>query len=379
MRILLINDFLVGGGAEKVLNHLEATLRELGHQVDIMIGHENIQKAKDPFSYIYNHNSRKKLNRILRDKNYQFIFVFNYASYLSPSILYELNKYKKRFCTKIIYYAHDAHLICPNSGLMFFTKDNYYTFEKYPRIKDWFLKNLDHRSPLHSWLKKSQWLINYKLFKAHNVFDKVIVPGNYIGDFIKQIFSPDKVNIIRNPCIKRSSIFADYNKTVEHEIRMVFAGRLSQEKGLLQFLKLLVETNEDYIFDIYGSGPQEEVLRTFVKRHQLNKVNFKGFIEHRELEERLTYYNALVLPSTVPENAPLSIIEAAAKGLFIITNNKGGMKELSDIVGNRFYIDAKKNNINEILDLIRVSKFHAHDLSDFTFEAYTQHISGELN
>jgi len=102
---------------------------------------------------------------------------------------------------------------------------------------------------------------------------------------------------------------------------VVFVGRLSAEKGiknLAEAAKLLGE----YEFVVAGSGPDADALKN------IGNVTMAGFLTGDELTELMANARALILPSVCYENCPLTILEAHALGVPVITMNSGGMAEL---------------------------------------------------
>jgi glycosyltransferase involved in cell wall biosynthesis len=79
---------------------------------------------------------------------------------------------------------------------------------------------------------------------------------------------------------------------------------------------------------VAGEGPDRERLQQYVREHRLNVV-FTGHLHHPVLEGVIARARAVVLPSESPENAPFTVIEAAALGVPVIVSNMGGLPELA--------------------------------------------------
>ena len=111
------------------------------------------------------------------------------------------------------------------------------------------------------------------------------------------------------------------NKERKEETYIVYVGRLSKEKGIENIAgaaKLLPE----YTFIVAGSGPDEEILKG------IENVKLAGFLTGDKLTELMGNAKVLLLPSVCYENCPLSILEAHAMGVVVVTMNSGGMAEL---------------------------------------------------
>jgi glycosyltransferase involved in cell wall biosynthesis len=87
----------------------------------------------------------------------------------------------------------------------------------------------------------------------------------------------------------------------------VYAGRLSEEKGLL---KLLENWPRGEILQIFGSGPLESVVLS----KQSPNIVFRGFRPPEEILKALSVSEGLVFPSLMVENSPLSYIQALSVG-----------------------------------------------------------------
>jgi glycosyltransferase involved in cell wall biosynthesis len=116
---------------------------------------------------------------------------------------------------------------------------------------------------------------------------------------------------------------------------LLFAGRLSIEKGLGSFLEAACRIPELPI-KIAGRGPLENELRAFVASRGAAHIEFLGFLSQRELEPLRRRAEGFVLPSIWYENASLGILEAMAAGLPCLTTRIGGNPELVEDGVNGF-------------------------------------------
>lgn len=112
-------------------------------------------------------------------------------------------------------------------------------------------------------------------------------------------------------------------------------------KYLIEAADILRNKKIDFKMLIAGSGPLESELKALVSAMGLASiVAFAGQIPHNEL---LTLYRegkvfAVVLPSVdlgcnVREGVPVSLIEALAHGIPVVSTSTGGIPELLDGVG----------------------------------------------
>ena len=94
-----------------------------------------------------------------------------------------------------------------------------------------------------------------------------------------------------------------------------YVGRLSQEKGILNFLEaipLVIETRDDVRFLIAGDGQLRARAETYIQQANLSsKVKFLGWVPHDELPSYLNEMKLLVSPSYT-EAGPYTVFEAMA-------------------------------------------------------------------
>jgi len=131
--------------------------------------------------------------------------------------------------------------------------------------------------------------------------------------------------------------FLDFKKfkiTKEYKNRkqcVGFVGRLSEEKGIINFMDALIEIskNNNIKFIIIGEGPLEKEIKNKINNHNLNEhVHLVGWIPHEELPRYLNEIKLLVLPSYT-EGLPKIILESMACGTPVLSTSVGA---ISDIV-----------------------------------------------
>ncbi|WP_413732406.1 glycosyltransferase [Sodalis sp. RH20] len=329
IKILHIADSINGGGAEAVLRDTIKAANNLGFENKLFISNGKTS----PLSYIFSFNNFFKLYKNLSVIKPDIIHLQNYYHYLSPSILFAIKRYKKKNNCKIIFTAHDYHLICPNSGFQHFRNHKRINMNEEVKEQNIFFR-YDHRSISHSLLKILQFYINYKIFHLQEVIDVIISPSNYLIKLFRNYGIKQNTYLIRNPIDFSSYIRNDkdnytYPTASNVTTKFVFMGRVTEEKGISAFIDLLNENSAgNYELHIFGEGEELHLLKEKGLRRGV-KLFFHGFKKREELPTLITLYDIFVLPSLWVENAPLSIIESAKAGLPILVPEYGGMKEMA--------------------------------------------------
>jgi len=110
-----------------------------------------------------------------------------------------------------------------------------------------------------------------------------------------------------------------------------YMGRLSEEKGILVFVKaipLVMDRQNKTQFVIGGDGlKRDEVVNFLEQENLLNKVKLPGWIPNDKITEYLNELKLLVI-SSYTENMPNIILEAMACGTPVLANSVGGIPDV---------------------------------------------------
>ena len=161
----------------------------------------------------------------------------------------------------------------------------------------------------------------YSFLKTYKKVDLFVCPSNFLANKLisSKKFYKDKTFTIHNFINKKE--FTQKNDSTEPYI--VFVGRLSKEKGV-DYLAKVASLLPEYKFMVAGDGPDKGVLCG------VDNIDLKGFLKGDELTSLMGNAKILLLPSVCYENCPLSILEAHAMGVPVVTMKSGGMAELVD-------------------------------------------------
>lgn len=143
------------------------------------------------------------------------------------------------------------------------------------------------------------------------------------------------------------------------EERLISVGRLSEEKGYLDLLKIyyvLSKKHPTWHLDIIGDGEEKENLEEYIKTHQLeDKVTLHGF-QGKEYIAKMFNQSSIYLMASYTESFGIVLIEAMSHGLPCIAfSSAEGARELIDS-GRTGYLIKNRNKrayIQKIEDLIK--------------------------
>jgi glycosyltransferase involved in cell wall biosynthesis len=173
------------------------------------------------------------------------------------------------------------------------------------------------------------------LYTANNVFNdlfqKCIFP-NFASAASESICN----NLRKSSFIKKDRItWINYGVSVpenykpwEGLITLGFFGRLIKKKGifnLLESIKILASENLNFNLIIRGKGELENISE-FIKQNNLSGI-ISIVPPSSNVDEIYKDINVLVLPTRLNEGLPISILEAAARRILIVSADAGGVKD----------------------------------------------------
>ena len=336
MRVLMVNKFLYPrGGSESYMLYLAEYLKSMGHEIEFfgMFDENNtvgnsaglytqnmdfhstgLARFLYPFKIVYSLEAKKKIMQVIEKFKPDIVHMNNINFQLTPSIIYGI----KKKGIPLVQTVHDYQMICPNHLLYNFDKNT--PCEKC--VNGSHINCIKNKCIHGSLVKSVIGVVEAKLYswlKTYKKVDLFVCPSNFLENKLlsaKKYYN-GKTKTIHNFINKEKFVNADRKE----DSYIVFVGRLSKEKGIENIAgaaKLL----PGYNFVVAGSGPDEEILKG------IPNIRLAGFLTGDKLTELMGNAKVLLLPSVCYENCPLSILEAHAMGVPVVTMNSGGMAEL---------------------------------------------------
>lgn len=343
MKILYINNFFSAqGGAEFIMIEAARLMEQNGHTVHFFatdkgpyfLPHETDTSFFPPFKdfrkisplkalpylagTIFNRESQFRLSKVLKTMKPDLIHIHNLHYHLTPSILLACSAHN----IPVVMTLHDVRLICPGGTL-------YNNGEP-----DLFCKTGKPMACLRSRCKNGNlpetllcfveyfWNRMFNLYRGVHTF---VTPSKALKDLmIEQGLSAEKVVHINN-----FLNLEQFNSkpSFSNQGYFLFAGRLSQEKGIHYLLEAMAQL-PDLTLYIAGQGPYEDKLKAIATKLNLNNIKFLGFMEAQDLEIYYRNCIATVLPAIWFEIFGLTLIESFLYGKPVIASNIGAIPEL---------------------------------------------------
>ena len=147
----------------------------------------------------------------------------------------------------------------------------------------------------------------------------------------------------------------------ESEFVIIYSGRLTADKGILPLIQAIKHINDSTIrllvigASFYGADKQATpFIKELYKEVEpiKNQVTFTEFVDYKQIPSYLKMGDIAVVPSMWEEPFGLTVVEAMASGLPLITTRSGGIPEICEGVATIVERDNIVNNLtNAILDL----------------------------
>ena len=190
---------------------------------------------------------------------------------------------------------------------------------------------------------------------------------------LKNGYDP-KVFYLKN--YDKKEILKKYKIEKEYEKIVLYAGRLTENKGIDVLLKAASKYEDGKTLTIIaGGGGLLKTLKKHAKELNLKDIAFVGDQSQRKLSKLYNIADVLAVPSRV-EGFGLVAVEALACGTPVVATNNGGMVDfINEKVGALVDVEddiALEKEISKILSGKRV--FERTSLANYAKENYSQEV-----
>ena len=135
--------------------------------------------------------------------------------------------------------------------------------------------------------------------------------------------------------------------TRKFENQIIYAGRLSKEKGIDTLLDVAEHLPAEYNLLIAGMGPEEEKVRSVASSK--TNVHYLGYQSKQNTISLIRGSDLLIQPS-IMEGISSTLLEAMGCGTCILASNVGGNVEI--IENNKTGVLIEPNNAEKLLEKI---------------------------
>jgi len=342
MRILHVNKFLYRrGGAESYLLDVAQHQRARGHEVAFwgMDHPENtetdlaryfpsyiefepvpsglVSRVRAGARMVWSPASEHGLTDAIAHVRPDVVHFHNVYHQLSPSVV----KATSRSGVPSVMTLHDYKLACPSYQLLAHGKPCTACLDGGPwqavrtRCKDDSLG-------ASTMLAAETWL--HQRLHAYAGVGVFICPSRFLRDVMSRAgVYPDRLRVIPH--------FVEAAGGPVNQGRggpVVFAGRLSPEKGVDTLVRAAASLPEGATVTVAGDGPSRADLQQLAEDVAPGRVRFVGRLPKEKLLQQVAGATAMAVPSRWYENQPMTVLEALTASTPVVASDLGGIPEL---------------------------------------------------
>ncbi|RZK20074.1 MAG: glycosyltransferase [Flavobacterium sp.] len=315
MRILFIHTYYrLPGGEDAVVQNEMELLNSQGHTVELLAFNNQGKGLLKLMMLPYNPFSYQKTKNKIGEFKPDIVHIHNLHFAASASVIYAIRKMK----VPMVMTVHNYRLLCPSASLFHngsLFLDSIGSKFPWSAVKNGVYQN---SKIITFWLALSTYLHN--IIGTYNLINKFI----FLNPHSKQLFLVSSLKIDKSKCVIKPnySIDTTFSMRPKKDSYFLFIGRLTEEKGVLTLLKAF--ENSSTWLKIAGIGPLQSVVEEYVKRNP--NIEYLKQQSRKEIGSLLDNAEALIFPSIWYETFGMTIVEAFAKGVPVITSRLGNMK-----------------------------------------------------
>jgi glycosyltransferase involved in cell wall biosynthesis len=182
------------------------------------------------------------------------------------------------------------------------------------------------------------WLVKKTLNRA----DGIIVLSDQMKKLVESSCHNNRVWVLPNPVTIPNQADIDASKETHNKVQLLFLGEIGPRKGIYDLVDAIAllpqECRSKVMLHVCGNNEIEK-LKTYVHTKRLTDVCIvHGWIDGQQKKTFLSNADVYILPSYA-EGLPISILEAMAYGMPIISTNVGGIPEIVRSGENGFLLE----------------------------------------
>jgi glycosyltransferase involved in cell wall biosynthesis len=322
MNILMIhNAYQQPGGEDQVFRQESQLLKDHGHRVVLLEEHNDrvadrgqLQLAADT---IWSKSAHDRIGELIRAERIELVHAHNTFPLLSPSVYHAA----KEIGVPIVQTLHNYRLTCPAATLF-----------RNGGICEDCVGKVPWRSVVHACYRDSRpaTAVTAAMLTTHRAlgtYRNAVTRYIALSEFTRNKFVEAGLPAERL-VVKPNFLVRDPGVGQGDGGFCLFAGRLTEEKGIRVLLEAWTQFRPGLPLLIVGQGSLESEVIAAAQQNPM--IRFERWMAKDQLMATFHQAAALVLPSIWYEPFSMTILEAFATGLPVITSKLGTMVSVID-------------------------------------------------
>ena len=172
--------------------------------------------------------------------------------------------------------------------------------------------------------RRFPWLFRAVYFQA----DAIIVLGSAFRERLRQLGYPGPI-FVETTAIDEVLTELPRDEQARKRFRVLFLARIERTKGVLEAIDAYSQAkarNSEMELVVAGDGPLLEDAEEYARRQGITNVSFWGHVSGSRKVDAFMSADCYLFPS-YHEGMPVSVLEAMACGLPVITRPVGGVRD----------------------------------------------------
>lgn len=321
MNILLIHNFYQQPGGEDQVFRAEAAMLEAhGHQVIRFQEHNEGVNQRNTVELvgdtIWNRWTFKQLRTLIREGQIDVMHVHNTFPLISPAAYYAAGAE----AIPVVQTLHNYRVLCPAATL----------FRDGRICEDCLGKRFPWPAIAHSCYRSSRsaTAAAAAMLTVHNTlgtWQRKVSAFLALTEFARSKFIegglPEEKIFVKPNFLEQDPGCGSGDGDF-----ILFAGRLTEEKGIRTLLKAWSTASDLPPLEIIGDGPLASEIAAAVSGNP--NIRWRGWLARDVVFERMKTAKAIVLPSLWYEAFPMTVVEAFAMGVPVMASKIGSLASL---------------------------------------------------
>jgi glycosyltransferase involved in cell wall biosynthesis len=211
------------------------------------------------------------------------------------------------------------------------------------------------------------------IFTLSSDFKKKMIEWGYKGEIIVE------TTVIDASLTSTFSIESRKNILYKKDFKILFLARLEKEKGIFELLDAMKNINITFPqveLIIAGEGDAYEKVKQQVKEQK--NIKMVGYVQGEEKIALFKKCDIYCLPS-YSEGLPISVLEALAFGLPVITTKVGGLKDFFQDNTMGYFVNVEESlSIEDKLARLLSNPQKMLQMGEFNFSYAKQHLYNDV-